>query len=1494
MTLYALSIRRPVLATVFSLVIILFGILGYTRLGVREYPAVDPPIISVSTSYRGANADVIDAQITEPLEEQINGIDGIRTLTSQSSDGSSNITVEFDLGTDLERAANDVRDRVSRAVGNLPPDADPPRVAKADADGDPIVFLNIASDERSLLELSDIAENLFKERLQTISGVARVDIWGEKRYAMRLWLDPARLAAYQLTPLDVQQALTAQNVELPSGQIEGESVALTVRTMGRLRTAEEFEGLIVKRTGDQLVRLGDVGRAELGAENERTVLKRDGTPMVGVVLRPLPGANYISIVDEFYERLGPIEQDMPSDLRLGIGFDQTTQIRESISEVQQTIFLALGLVLLVIFLFLRDWRTTIVPIVVIPIALIGAFAVMWLFGFSINILTLLALVLAIGLVVDDAIVVLENIYAKVEEGNDPIPAGIIGTKEIFFAVIATTLALVSVLLPIVFLDGLVGRLFREFGLVLMGAVVISSFVALTLTPMLATKLLKKRDVQPWFYRKTEPFFVRMTEGYRRTLEAFVARRWAAPVAMVASIVLVVVIFRTLPEELAPLEDRSGLRMFATAPEGATFDYMDAFVNRMIGVMEEEVPETAALITVTSPGFGGRSTNSAFARLSLVSPSERERSQQAIADALGTAVGGLTGARTFVSQEPTISVGRGGGLPVQYVLQAPNFAALEATLPEFMSRAQQDDAFAFVDVNLKFTKPELRVDIDRARAEKVGVSVRDVAQTLQLALAESRLGLLRPQRPAVPGHLAGRARRPRRDDGPHEPLRPHGDGRAGPARRARVGARGERAAAALPLQPLRLGDGQCRARAGRDARRRPQRDGRRRRRRPAGVVLDDARGREPRLPRELGQRALRVPPRPADDLPRARRAVRELPRPVHDPADRAARARRRAAFPVVLRPVAQHLQPDRHRDARRARDEERDPHRRIRQPAPRGRPLHPRGLARRGGGPLPPDPDDDGLDDPRHAPDRARARGRRAEPDADGDRDYRRPHRRDGADALRDPGGLPVPHAEGAGARDRGRLRRRRRSGGRRAPADSDGSDGVRLPIRFLLSTLALLAGLHPAWAQVPPDSLGPFPPTEPFAVTAVPTDTLPLLTLAEVTALVLEQNPTVVIARLEREIAERDASLGNAGFLPNVGLTATQRRLGSFGGGGQIDRGGDYSFDLAAGASVTVFEGLARVARYRRLRTLADVRRWDAEATTEAVLADAYVTYFDLARQQDQLLVLREAVALSEERLQIATGRRDVGAASELEVRRALVDLNADRAVLLRQQNALARSKAILNQLLDRTGGDFRVTDSVAVDASLRLAALEADALTAPDLRAALAGETAAEYERTAIRREIWPRVDLTAGYVFDQLTDPIGLTPGQAGGFTYGLTATFDLFDGFERRRRLGNAALRQQQQALVVDQTRTELLTALESTFAVYERSLLLVELEEENAEAARQNVNVALERFRLGVSTSLELREVQRALTDAQSRLVAAVFEAKQAEVELLTLSGRLLPE
>jgi len=412
----SLSIRRPVLASVMSIVIVLFGVISFFYLGVREYPSVDPPIVTVSTSYVGANADVIESQITEPLEESVNGIAGIRTLSSVSREGQSTITVEFDLEIDLEAATNDVRDRVSRAQRNLPPDAEPPTVRKADADASPIVFLNINSDRRDLLDLTSIADNIFKEQLETIPGVSEIRIWGSKQYAMRMWMDPLRLAAHQVTPLDVQQALNRENVELPSGRIEGFSTELSVRTMGRLTSAEEFNNLIIREEDGRTVRFSDVGFAELGAQNERTVLKRNGVPMVGIVAIPQPGSNQLSIAEEFFERIERIKLDLPDDISIAVGFDTTEYIQDSINEVQQTVFIALILVILVIFLFLRDLRTTLIPIIVIPIALIGSFFIMYVAGFSINVLTMLAIVLAIGLVVDDAIVVLENIYAKMEKG----------------------------------------------------------------------------------------------------------------------------------------------------------------------------------------------------------------------------------------------------------------------------------------------------------------------------------------------------------------------------------------------------------------------------------------------------------------------------------------------------------------------------------------------------------------------------------------------------------------------------------------------------------------------------------------------------------------------------------------------------------------------------------------------------------------------------------------------------------------------------------------------------------------------------------------------------------------------------------------------------------------------------------------------------------------------------------------------------------------------
>ncbi|MDZ7359117.1 MAG: efflux RND transporter permease subunit [candidate division KSB1 bacterium] len=740
MSLSAICIRRPVLTWVMSIMIVLFGVIGFNYLGVREYPNVDPAVITVDTSYPGANAEVIESQITAILEEDISAVPGIRTINSTSREGRSSITIEFDLSVDLETAANDVRDKVAGAVGSLPPDADPPRVSKADADAFPIVVINISSNTRNLLQLSELADKIFKERLQTIPGVAEVRIFGEKRYAMRLWMDPAKLAAYQVTALDVRNALNAENIELPSGRIEGNDVELTVRTLSRLEKPEEFNNLIIREQDGRLVRFSDIGYAELAPENLRQVSKGLAGPRVAVAVVPQPGSNHIAITDEFYRRLDEIKNELGDDITLSLGWDTTQYIRKSISEVKETIFTAFGLVVLIIFLFLRDWRTTLIPVFAIPISLIGSFFIMYLAGFSINVLTLLGLVLAIGLVVDDAIVVLENIYAKIEDGMSPLEAGLKGSKEVFFAVISTTIALIAVFMPIVFLQGLTGRLFQEFGVVIGGAVLISSFVALTLTAMLSSHMIKAHARHSWFYRKTEPFFVKLINGYENSLTAFMRKRGLAFVIILLAVGMMWLFLAVLPQELAPMEDRSRFRMISTAPEGTSFERMDKYMDSVIELVKKEVPEAEAVIANTS-GFAG-GANAGNTTVTLVPPEQRKRTQQEIAEAMSRAVRSLNDARTIVNQEQTISVGGGMarfGLPVQYVIQAPNFAKLKEVLPKFMEEANDHPAFSAVDLNLKFNKPELVIEIDRDRARSLGVSVRDVAQTLQLTLSDSRYG-----------------------------------------------------------------------------------------------------------------------------------------------------------------------------------------------------------------------------------------------------------------------------------------------------------------------------------------------------------------------------------------------------------------------------------------------------------------------------------------------------------------------------------------------------------------------------------------------------------------------------------------------------------------------------------------------------------------------------------------------------------------------------------
>ena len=623
MNISELSIRRPVLATVLTLIIIIFGVIGYTSLGVREYPSVDNPIISVNCSYPGANADVIENQITEPLEQNINGIPGIRSLSSVSSQGNSRITVEFELSVDLETAANDVRDKVSRAQRFLPRDCDPPTVSKADADAMPILMLAVQSDKRSLLEISEIADLTIKEQLQTISDVSAVQIWGEKRYSMRIWLDPAKMAGYGITPVDVKTALDRENVELPSGSIEGNTTELTIRTMGLMHTAQEFNDLVVRESDDRIIRLSDIGRAELGPQDTRSYMKMNGVPMVGVVVIPQPGANHIEIADAVYERVATMKKDLPEDIVLSYGFDNTRFIRASIDEVKQTVYEAFILVVIIIFLFLRNFRVTLIPCIVIPVSLIGTFFLMYLAGFSINVLSMLAVVLSVGLVVDDAIVMTENIYIRIERGMRPFDAGIEGAKEIFFAVISTSITLLAVFFPIVFMEGMTGKLFIEFSLVISGAVIISTFAALTVTPMLASKILKKTEKQNWFYEKTEPFFVWLNNFYSSTLSSFLKVRWIAIPVTLAMFVIIGWLWNSIPAELAPLEDRSQININTMGSEGATYEYMRDYTENINLQIDSLVPEAKYVTARVSSGRGN-------IQVALNDISTRERSQMEIA------------------------------------------------------------------------------------------------------------------------------------------------------------------------------------------------------------------------------------------------------------------------------------------------------------------------------------------------------------------------------------------------------------------------------------------------------------------------------------------------------------------------------------------------------------------------------------------------------------------------------------------------------------------------------------------------------------------------------------------------------------------------------------------------------------------------------------------------------------------------------------------------
>ncbi len=745
MSLPSLSIKKPVLAAVFSAIIVIAGLVGWRFLGVREFPMTEPPVISVITFYPGASPDVIASKITKPVEESISEANGVRTISSESREQVSVISVEFNRDVNLEDALNDVRDKVSKSKNQLPADVDPPIVEKASSPDNLVAFLEVESDTKDIKEVSHLASTVIKDRMQSIPGIQNIAIVGEHKYAMRLRFDPVKLAAYQLTPEDIRIALSKENIDLPSGRIEGNTSELSVRTLGRLTTAEEFNEMIIKQTGNAMIRLKDIGFAELGELNERNAIINEtngaNTIGVGVAIQIQRGANAIQVVDEFYKRLAQLKKEISSEYRLIVGFDFTKPVRESIKEVEETLLIAFGLVVIIIFLFLRDWRSTIIPVLAIPVSILSAFFIMYIAGFSINVLTLLGLVLAIGLVVDDAIVVLENIYKKVEEGMSPVQAAFAGSKEIYFAVISTTITLAAVFMPIIFMAGISGQLFKEFAIVVSGSVLVSAFVALTLSPMLSAYLLKKQHKPNWLYRVTEPFFVKLNNGYAYLLKGFMKFRWLAWVFLAGTASLIYFVGKKLPSELAPVEDRSNLSLIAIAPEGVSFEKMKENmlqVGKYVNDSTEGLYQTYSMVAISfipAPA----PTSFAIQSIYLKDPKQRKKTAQQLYNQYGMASMNFRDILLFPYMPPTIGTRYGGGMPVQFVLQAPSLDSVASILPKFLNEARKSKKLMFADADLKINKPEIRINIDRQKAALMGVSIQEVAKAMQLAFSGQRYG-----------------------------------------------------------------------------------------------------------------------------------------------------------------------------------------------------------------------------------------------------------------------------------------------------------------------------------------------------------------------------------------------------------------------------------------------------------------------------------------------------------------------------------------------------------------------------------------------------------------------------------------------------------------------------------------------------------------------------------------------------------------------------------
>ncbi|HEY3295341.1 MAG TPA: efflux RND transporter permease subunit [bacterium] len=728
-----LSIRRPVFATVMSLAIVLFGIIAFLRLPVREYPDIDPPVISVVTLYRGASASVVETEITDPLEEQFATLSGVKTMTSSSREEGSVITIEFELSRNVDEAANDVRERVSRTRGTLPREIDEPVVSKVDVNAQPIVWLALASDKYTGLQLTDVADNILKERIQRLPGVGSVILGGERRYAMRVWLDAQRMAARGLTPQDVENAIRRENAEIPSGRVEGSQREFAVRTRGELNTPEEFGGIVVAQNASGVVRLRDVADVQVGAADERTVARWTGQPAVGLGIVKQTKASTLDVAREVRNALGNLKGSIPPGMDLKIAYDSSEFIRDSVQQVGETLLIAMCLVILVVIAFMKSLRATLIPTLAIPVSIIGTFVVIYFLGFTINILTLLALVLAIGLVVDDAIVMLENIFRHMEMGKGRMRAAYDGSKEIAFAVLATTITLVAVFVPVAFLTGSVGRLFREFGFTVAIAVALSGFVALTLTPMFSSRILKPLHGTGggWAARSFDAFFVWLGRVYESSLR-FALRHRVLVISLSAFAVIITLgLFKFMPRELVPTEDRGIAFGIVLAPEGSTLNYTDRYM-REVEKRLLALPETKGLFTATGVGFGGPGrVTDGFLFLNLGPKRDRKRSQQAIVQSLFPQMFSIPGVLAFVINPP--SLGSFSSSPIDYVLEADSYDELNQAVGIMQAAASKLGYLFNVDTDLKLNKPELNIAVDRDRASALGVSVTDIGSTLEALL-----------------------------------------------------------------------------------------------------------------------------------------------------------------------------------------------------------------------------------------------------------------------------------------------------------------------------------------------------------------------------------------------------------------------------------------------------------------------------------------------------------------------------------------------------------------------------------------------------------------------------------------------------------------------------------------------------------------------------------------------------------------------------------------